>query len=633
MLFAFVSCDKDELTEEEAIELINGLDDQEVMMQDSINNSVVFTVTVVDATSNVAFKSTNGIADFRVTASQEGDILVDSTNAAGMVVFDNLRLGSVALNIEGIGYTTVDLVAGIGQNGYYSVIVPVLSTDDASKGTITGTVTMQGDLTDFDKEPAAGVTVFALLDPNCAFVNNINNTQGINQVVYSDLVDTVNTAADGSYTMRLPADASGNIQYELFVQDFVYNQTLLMNTVNGQSVVGEGFTAQSISTVFSSNVTAPSAIDNVDGVYATVTAPAGKFTQAQATANIINNNSVVSANVTNNGGSYTNGTYQLLVDEDNVSNPAVVSVVVQNNEVSYIDVLSGGSGYSAGNSLSLAYEVDNLQAEVTGVDVDGAITSISIDDNGSYLTRSVSILIDTDNGEDAEISIGGWFTNADGTQAVSFFTIDDGGEDYEVGDDIELVVSASSVATAEINLSTAELANIIVTNHGAGYIKNTSFEVELTGGGGQDASAWAYTDALGQLYKIEVVNAGTGYTTAPIVSIPAFNTDMEIDNVVFDGDGMIDGLSITTNEVYVQEPVIRFFNQATGAEITDIEFDINVAGTTLSIDVTNPGTGYTEGNYPTTAEMPDAKQSIEFVSGGTTIHNIHLGTGKRSIED
>ncbi|MFO7864959.1 MAG: hypothetical protein R6U85_13250 [Salinivirgaceae bacterium] len=107
---------------------------------------------------------------------------------------------------------------------------------------------------------------------------------------------------------------------------------------------------------------------------------------------------------------------------------------------------------------------------------------------------------------------------------------------------------------------------------------------------------------------------------------------MEIGSVTFD-DGMIDGVTITTNEVYVQEPIIRFFNQATGDEITDIELDITVTGTTLGIDVTNPGTGYTEGNYPATKENPDPKSSIEFVSGGTTYHSIHLGTGKRSIEN
>jgi hypothetical protein len=632
MLFAFSACEKDELTEQEAIQLINDLDDQEFLMQDSVANAVVFTVTIVDATTDVNLKSTQGLAGLNVTASQEGDVLMATTNETGMVVFDNLRLGSVALNIQGENYTTVDLVAGINQNGYYSVIVPVLSTTDANKGTIKGSVTMQSDLTDYDKEPAAGVKIFALLDPNCTFVNNLTTTQGINQVVYSDLVDTTFTGIDGSYTLKLPADAYGSIEYEIYVEDFVYNQTLFMNTVNEQNVVGEGFTAQTIATTFSSNITTPSTIDNVDGVYATLSAPAAKFTQAQAVANIINNNSIVSVNVTKNGSGYYNGTYTLPVDPDNVNNTASVDVKVQNNEVSYIDVNYGGGGYNANNSLNLGYEVDNFRARVNSVDFDGAITSIDIMDNGSYLTRNVTISIDSNNGEDAELTIGNWFTNGDGTQAVSFISIEDGGQDYEVDDDIELIVSVSDVASAEINLSTAQLANIIVTNHGAGYIKNTNFEVELIGGEGQDATARAYTDALGQLYKIEVENVGTGFTSVPNVKIPSFNDDMEVNTISF-SDGMIDGISFTNNEVYVQEPLIKFFSQATGNEITDIVYDINLAGTTLNIDITNPGSGYTEGNYPTASEMPDPKQSIKFVSGGTSIHNIHLGTGKRTIEN
>lgn len=77
--------------------------------------------------------------------------------------------------------------------------------------------------------------------------------------------------------------------------------------------------------------------------------------------------------------------------------------------------------------------------------------------------------------------------------------------------------------------NTDQVVSITVTGGGANY--ETAPNVEITGGDGSGASATAYLNASGEVDRVEIDNAGSGYTSAP--------------GVVFSGGTPVSGETIT----------------------------------------------------------------------------------------
>jgi hypothetical protein len=62
--------------------------------------------------------------------------------------------------------------------------------------------------------------------------------------------------------------------------------------------------------------------------------------------------------------------------------------------------------------------------------------------------------------------------------------------------------------------------SIAVLDHGGGYTPNSKIKITISGGGGSDAAGIANIDANGTVGDITVAAQGSGYTSAPDVSIP-----------------------------------------------------------------------------------------------------------------
>jgi len=71
----------------------------------------------------------------------------------------------------------------------------------------------------------------------------------------------------------------------------------------------------------------------------------------------------------------------------------------------------------------------------------------------------------------------------------------------------------------EKDFEAGQLTSVNVTSGGSGY--STAPTVSLTGGGGSGATAIAVLGSNGQVLRINVVNPGSGYTSAPAVTIGA----------------------------------------------------------------------------------------------------------------
>lgn len=244
--------------------------------------SINYAVNVVDgnsttfsgSTSNNQRTSSEDMSGFVVSVFHQelGTLNNGTTDASGMVVFPDLRVGKVTVNVLKPGFTPVNYVADItpsspfekptsvsgspvgDANGYVrsaATVVPAFAialgnvfdgtqsvpTAELNRySTVSGKINVETDLTDFDREVApAGTLVSLSIDSdNATFLNVINrastamtNTSGqdnegdntndnaegdgrIIQLTYSDATFTGVSNANGEYTVVVPSFPTGN---------------------------------------------------------------------------------------------------------------------------------------------------------------------------------------------------------------------------------------------------------------------------------------------------------------------------------------------------------------------------------------------------------------------------------------
>lgn len=518
------SCKKDEFTEEDALQgqqdLLthqDSLDRLNQLLRDSLNRIggiIHYTVNVVDAGDAGFAKSTSStlqmISGAIVTASQNGLIITDTSNTNGMVVFEDMRIGNIAVSVQVTGYTDVNFVADLtpatdptGESlenivRYAATQIPVFPLTGTSLATINGQVTYESNLTNLGREPVAGVDVSTCIDVGSAnFMDtflpsggSLNEDQAgrILTITFSDAVSRTTTDATGLYSLQVPSTANG-LPTKLHVSDVAVDQTLLMNTMYQQPVTGP----QTIRTIFSSEQVAPADVSNiptVPPVYVTFGAPTGTpgsdpTVTATATAAISQSGTVEAIYVTNAGNGYTQ--------------PPVVNIIS-----------TSGTGASA----------------TANITADGKVSSITVDNPGQGYTAAPTITL-VDGGKDgsalASLSYSVINITMDDDPAPPFDPLT--GYDYtQAGPTIEIISDdgVTTTATAQPNMF-AYVKDVIVTNPGSGY--TTVPQVVITGGGGSGATATVDL-TTGPISAIIVPqNADVWFTASPEVDIDTLDIE------------------------------------------------------------------------------------------------------------
>ena len=210
--------------------------------------------------------------------------------------------------------------------------------------------------------------------------------------------------------------------------------------------------------------------------------------------------------------------------------PRISSV---NGSVFKVDIVSGGTGYAAGTTLSVTGT--GTLASVSPVITNGIITFVQILAPGSGYhvnNTSLSITTDSDSGSGAQI------TAIVENNTIVDTIIDNGGSGYRsakltavnnlggvgTGAKFSVVCSGGELETAQSNVEllaiNGSIENIYVNNQGSGYSNAT---VTITGdGSGATATA---TIVNNKIVKINITNSGSNYTYATVtitasVSIP-----------------------------------------------------------------------------------------------------------------
>jgi hypothetical protein len=401
---SYFSCKPDSFTEEDAMNLQNQLELNKMHLQDSLDaakSNVTFIISLVDAAKTSMLKSTNslnGVTGAAVTVGQNNVLVTKTTDASGVLLFDNLKRGRATLHITLTGYAEINAVLDFDKAGpdttssgrQVGVVLPMFALTGSSTGTIKGTITCESDLTNKTPEPVpTGTKVIATVDESSASLAGIK-TDIIVSINYDNLSVEGTTDASGNYTLTVPG-ASQGLSYSLKVSDFVANQNLLMLTKNGVAVTGVQTVPTNFGSTFSSG---SSAIPTVSPVIVTFSAPDYTYTPAIATA-VLTAGVVTSITVNNQGDGYISGKVAVVISgPGNTGTTATASATVTDGKITAITVNTGGSQYITVPTVTVVSKVEKIQAKATAnVNSEGSITSFTINNaGGGYLaTPTVTI--------------------------------------------------------------------------------------------------------------------------------------------------------------------------------------------------------------------------------------------------
>jgi hypothetical protein len=635
----FTACN-DDFSEKDAIELNRDYDEADGLAE--------YTILVVNASQSTTLKSTEEvnsvISGASVTITQEGVVKTDSTDASGMVVFSKLKAGTVAVTIKKTGYSEVYLVANLDAGNVAggtkaSNLIPMIPVTGVT-GLIRGQVSYESDLTNKAKEIAANVKVIATVDASSPALSGIK--QGvIEQISYSGLSLEATTNTNGEYEMVVPSTADGLV-YEVKVSDFEDDQTIYMNTYNGEEITAAADVEKSIPTIFGTNGNLSSLAFSVPPAFVTIGSPSAKAsgTGATATAVIKNDYGIQSVNITNAGAKYTDGTYYLNVVNDAANAEAQLKVNIENGVITYADVTSNGDSYSPG-AVKFNHQYESFEA-YPNVDETGAITGLDINNYGRFLIGNDHLdmlSVKVSGGTGAVITIASMSYTSGGYYPGNI-VISNGGSGYEATDKITITVTgvtATDVASGQMNLTSGEVIAIQVTNGGSGYVQD-KVAVQISGGGGQGATVDKISVENGIIDYITLSDGGSGYITAPTITIYDLNVvqtaTLKLSTDDFTSNGAFKSSYYNVDfggGGYISAPAVAINAVGTGSGATAIA-DLGSNGEVLGIIITNPGSNYKAENFVGGGVSVDA-QSVKIAGTGTSILNIYLGQGKRSIEN
>ena len=199
-------------------------------------------------------------------------------------------------------------------------------------------------------------------------------------------------------------------------------------------------------------------------------------------------------------------------------------------------------------------------------------------------------------GATAEVEVNGSLTG---------FTVTSGGSGYTESPLVSIVGGGGSGATAQAIITGGRVTRILVEQPGSGYTSQPS--VSVTGGGGTGAEATA--QVRGPISKVKVTNFGSGYTSLPEVKVNSGEGALAQPIVI---NGRIVSIAIiNSGQKYTTAPNVIINGDGFGAIAqATIGTTGEDKGRVLSIQITNKGIGYTQGN--TTVRLEAVGQMATF---------------------
>ena len=230
----------------------------------------------------------------------------------------------------------------------------------------------------------------------------------------------------------------------------------------------------------------------------------------------------------------------------------------------------------------------------------GPVTGISIINSGEgYDAGSKPALQITGGGgtgASAEVTVNGSLTNVEVTNQ---------GSGYITQPLISIVGGGGQGATAQAVVTNGKVTRILVEDPGSGYTSQPT--ISITGGGGQGATAVA--SVRGPISAVTLTNTGSGYTSKPEIKLNSGSGALAQPIVI---NGRIVSIAIiNSGEDYTTAPTVYINGDGFGAQARAIIGTLGEdKGKVISVEITNRGVGYTQGN--TTVRLEAVGQLASF---------------------
>jgi hypothetical protein len=316
------SCKKDDFSEKDALDA---------------QQTVDLAITVVDASS-----ASEPVSGATVKLLKDSTLVSKTTNSNGTVVFTKVKIGDVAVvSVTKDQFTSILTTVSTSPDSYrqtqVSEIIRIYSLSSGKTATIRGRLTMQSDLTDRDREPAANVIVK---------VKNLT--------ISSEMLYTATTDNDGKYSVSVPVSSRGDY-LELYYPEFTANQKLAFVQDDRSIAVAER------PVLYKSDASTQFYIPAIPSVYATVASPtssAGTGFALGSKPNRVPLRTYSEFYLVDGGSGYNGGVsisdYLLSFSPDPNGVSAKLQVDIVNGKITNIDdFINNGATYSAAPTLDV----------------------------------------------------------------------------------------------------------------------------------------------------------------------------------------------------------------------------------------------------------------------------------------
>jgi hypothetical protein len=612
------SC-KDDFTEEDLLTQQSEINQQNQAYADSLAAAqqahadsmnlrrVQYTITVYNA--SIAAANTGGrttgvtaLDGASVSITTNGAVQTLTTDANGMVVFENVPLGSVAGTVSLADFTTVHFISNLRtppssdpllQAG---TLIPLFATSGENTATISGKATYEGNLLNNTEETVPDETVVSFMidieDPSfeSAYLNReqaFNDLGQLSSIAFEGNFTTTTTG--GAYSIELPAAPQGLV-YKISFSDFTADQTIAINNYINEPA-GSVRDVVTIPTLFSQSRASAMTGDYINipvlnSVQADIAAPPASGTGAAMTAKL-------------RATSFDAGFGHV--------------------------VMASGSGYAV-NSITIPVTVSggDYDATVTGAtpadmtaitDAAGRVTDLNVTNAGwGYRSRPT-------------ITVGG----AGGSGAVI----------------VSNYVSLVAPLYGDFGDDTGASSGTVLTSGGSGYVVPPKALFKGITAAGFEETVESNTEILNGSV-VDVASPVTGFRSAPTVEFKNIKRTQSFAIVTGIFSGEITGAGINNAGAGynpLAPPAITFRDlKGSGANaIANLKVDLT-GSLTLGVSIVSTGSGYSElmgANFPVLAtpfsiktavgngSVANPENFVQVKTGTTRTINAYYGTGTR----
>lgn len=589
---------------------------------------VDYSVQVINGSLASIFsgRTNSSVEGATVTVAQFGRTFTKTTDASGIAVFRGFFTGGISVNIKSEGFTEVSYIASVtvptpnGSNSVMVNMIPLFETSGDNTVTISGRATVETDLTNNTRElvpDAANVRVTASIDANSstfkdAYLNGTISGAPANSFVGNVLGAAYSSVASGTvqsglYSLTVPSAING-LPLNLTYSDFAADQTVF------EVGSGSGGSFNQIATyrnIFGANVSA-SNIPPASGVNVSFNAGGGASAQA-----IMNDPQTIERiSITNGGVGYTGAPLVRITGGGGTG--ATATATVSGGVVTGITLTNAGSGYTSTPSVLL----------VTG---SGAFANTSLDlTNQSVFSINV---INQGTGYSATTPpavtfTGGGGTGATGTAVVSngrvvSITVTSRGSGYTSAPTIAIAPPTTGTTATAAAVMGAGVAQVNIVLPGSEYINTptVTFSMPNFADGVRATGTAIVNPSTLQVTGVNITDAGSGYTTAPTVTITSGTGATA--QAILTGKTVLGAVIISQGFDYAAPPTIEFVGgDGQGATGTAVLSN----GRVTAINITSAGSGYI--TAPTIVfNDPAGAQAFANVSSTGTIGSITLVNG------